>query len=134
MLYLIHKGNHPELTFYDGQESIIHLEANLHQAVKWAEQNRNRWAFSLSNAAAHYVEFRNNLNQLTDINWRAVSTNDWQKVKEKKQAEFLVENHFPWQLINKIGVYSENIKQQVAKLLPSQAEKPQVALMPNWYY
>jgi hypothetical protein len=43
MLYLIYRGNHPELSYLGGQGPIIHLEADLREAVSWAEQNRRWW-------------------------------------------------------------------------------------------
>ncbi len=33
MLHLIYRANHPELTYRGGQGPIVHLEADLHQAV-----------------------------------------------------------------------------------------------------
>lgn len=33
MLYIIHKANHPELSYKGGQEPIIHLEADLYKAA-----------------------------------------------------------------------------------------------------
>jgi hypothetical protein len=36
MLYLIHKRN-PELAYKGGQEPIVHLEADLRDAVAWAK-------------------------------------------------------------------------------------------------
>lgn len=43
MLYLIWRANDPELT-YRGQAPIVHLEADLHQTVAWAESQNLRWA------------------------------------------------------------------------------------------
>ena len=57
MLYVIHCANHPEREYRGGQDPIIHLEADLHDVVKWAEANARLWAFSLSNAGALYAEF-----------------------------------------------------------------------------
>ena len=54
MLFVIHKANHPELSYHGGQEPIVHLEADLRQTVAWAEENNQRWAFTLSNAGANY--------------------------------------------------------------------------------
>ena len=45
MLYLIYRGNHPELDYRGGQDPIIHLEADLYQVVKWANDKGVRWAF-----------------------------------------------------------------------------------------
>lgn len=72
MLYLIHQANHPELTYRGGQEPILHLEADLHAVVQWAEQEGLRWAFTLSNAGAYYFEDRCDLAQLSEIDWAAV--------------------------------------------------------------
>ena len=58
MLYLIYRGNHPELTYRGGQGPIIHLEADLSAVVAWANENGRRWAFTLSNAGAVYTQFR----------------------------------------------------------------------------
>ena len=33
MLYLIYQGNHPELTYREGQGPIIHLECDLHASI-----------------------------------------------------------------------------------------------------
>ena len=105
--------------------AIIHLEADLHASVAWADQNNKRWVFTLSNAGAYYFEDRCDLMQLDEINRDAVQTNQWSgsgiasSVKEGKQAAFLVEHSFPWHLIERIGVYSLLIYQQVANTLPA---------------
>jgi len=67
MLYLIHRANHPELTYRGGQVPIVHLEADLHASVAWADAHRRRWAFTLSNAGAAYTEFREDLAQLDEV-------------------------------------------------------------------
>jgi hypothetical protein len=36
MLYMIHRGNHPELSYHGGQGEILHLEADLHASVACA--------------------------------------------------------------------------------------------------
>lgn len=73
MLYLIYMANHQKLAYRGGQRPIVHLEADLHQAVQWADAQGRRWAFTLANAAARYVEFRNHLTQLDQLNWQAIA-------------------------------------------------------------
>ena len=133
MLFLIHKRN-PELTYKGGQEPIVHLEADLYDVVAWAQANGRRWAFTLSNAGSYYFEDRADLAQLDQIDWTAVATTQWPAVKERKQAEFLVEQSFPWHLIERIGVYSGAINAQVAHALPVGGHRPPVAVLPAWYY
>lgn len=140
MLYLIYQANHPELTYRGGQGPIIHLEADLHTAIAWAEANRRRWAFTLSNAGSRYFEDRADLAHLGEVNWPAVATNRWSgqgvdpAIKEGKQAEFLVEERFPWSLVERIGVMSQGAYQRVSGLLSGQAHHPRLEILRNWYY
>jgi hypothetical protein len=136
MLYVIHCANHPELTYRGGQQPIVHLEVDLHQVVRWATANGRRWAFSLSNAGAVYTQFRTRLDQLGDINWDAVGARDFRPadIKEGKQAEFLIEDSFPWQLVERIGVHSQSVVPRVASAMLGAAHRPQVEIKRDWYY
>jgi len=134
MLYLIHQANHPELAYRGGQCSIVHLEADLRQSVTWADANGRRWAFSLSNAGAYYFEDRADLEQLHEVDWAAVTAHDWRACKEGKQAEFLIENFFSWDLVARIGVQSQQIYNQVSAALQGARHKPYIEIRPDWYY
>jgi ssDNA thymidine ADP-ribosyltransferase, DarT len=136
MLFVIHCANHPELAYRGGQQPIVHLEADLHHVVQWAQENGRRWAFSLSNAGAVYTQFRTGLNRLGDINWDAVAATDFRPadVKEAKQAEFLVQESFPWQLFERIGVHSQAIATRVFTAMQGMAHRPGVEVRPGWYY
>ena len=134
MLYLIHQANHPELVYRGGQGPIVHLEADLRQTVAWAEARGRRWAFTLSNAGARYFEDRCDLAQLGEIDWNAVQATDWRQCKEGKQAEFLIERQFPWELVSRIGVLSQQVYDQVATVLQAAVHKPRIEIRPDWYY
>lgn len=140
MLYLIYQANHPDLAYRGGQEPIVHLESDLHQAVSWAEKNTKRWAFTLSNAGSRYFEDRADLAQLGEIDWSAVQAHRWggnsvsPSVKEGKQAEFLVENAFPWDLVSRLGVRSQQVYGQVCAALQIAGHQPPVEIKPEWYY
>jgi len=112
----------------------VHLEADLHASVLWADQNQQRWAYTLSNAGSRYFEDRSDLTHLHEIDWKAVQATNWQTCKEGKQAEFLMEYNFPWHLVERIGVYSRGIYQQVTNALPMGGHRPQVEIKPEWYY
>lgn len=133
MLYLIHMRN-AELTFKGGQDLIVHLQADLLDTVAWAESQQRRWAFTLSNAGSRYFEDRADLAQLNDIDWGAVAATDWRQCKERKQAEFLLEDDFPWQLVEGIGVRAAAVAARVANALPPGGHRPPVAVQPGWYY
>jgi hypothetical protein len=140
MLYLIHRGNHPNLSYRGGQGPILHFEADLHQAVEWADGKNQRWAFTLSNAGAVYFEDRCDLAQLDEIDWKSVQATTWSGaevdpfVKEGKQAEFLVERWFPWELVSRIGVQTSAVRAQVVRVLRSATHRPVVEVLPAWYY
>ena len=125
---------HKDLAYKGGQGPIIHLEADLHQTVAWATANAQRWAFTLSSAASFYFEDRCNLNQLREINWDAVQATYWAPQREPKQAEFLIEQQFPFTLVSRIGVLSRHIYQQVMTTLLGTERKPSVEVLSNWYY
>ena len=134
MLYVIHQENHPELAYGGGQGPIVHLEADLHRTVAWAEESGRRWAFTLQNAGSYYLEDRNDLAQLEEIDWKAVYATDWSQCKDGKQAEFLMEEHFPWELVSRIGVLSQKVCRQARAAQSAAVHKASIDLMPRWYY
>jgi hypothetical protein len=136
MLYILHRANNPSLTYYGGQEPIVHLEADLHSVIGWASANGRRWAFSPSNAGAFYTPFYADVNDLNQIDWNAVANPDFSnaQVKEAKQAEFLIKDSFPWELVEHVGVFSRQYELQVKQLLANVAHKPAVSVQRNWYF
>ena len=136
MLYLLYRGNHPDISYGGGQGPIVHLEADLHTVIRWAAAKHVRWAFSRTNAGARYTSFVNELDKLGTLDWDAIAANDWTAptVKEHKQAEFLVEQRFPWKLVERIGVIDETIALNVTEQLVDADHKPEVVVQRNWYY
>ena len=135
MLYVIFKGNRPELVYRDGQTPIVHLEADLHQTVAWAEaQERRRWAFTSSNAGSYHFDDYSNLTKLDELDWDAIEASSWAGRQDGKQAEFLIECAFPWELIARIGVYSQGIRDQVLQAIRIRKDYPPVEIKRDWYY
>lgn len=136
MLFVIFKANDPSLMYRGGQDPIVHLEADLHEVVNWADATGRRWAFSLANAGAQYVEFRASLADLHELDWSAIAAVDFRSpdVKEGKQAEFLVHDFFPWDLVTRIGVHSIGVKSQADTALSAATHHPKVEVRRGWYY
>lgn len=136
MLYILHRGNHPELTYREGQGPIVHLMADLRATVAWADSQGRRWAFSTSNAGAYYADFYADLGSLDKVDWTAVAASDFRDplVKEGKQAEFLVLESFPWQLVEGIGVLDSAIEARVQAVLRGAAHQPPVRVRRVWYF
>lgn len=133
MLYLIHRHN-SDLAYRGGQGPILHLESDMNSVVTWAKEQSARWVFTLSNAGSSYFEDRNNLAYLEEINWAAVDAIKWREHKEGKQAEFLIEHCFPWNLVERIGVYSPTVYGEVTNILPAHGHRPKVEILREWYY
>ncbi len=134
MLYLLYQSNHVDLVYRGGQGPIVHLEADFHASVEWAEANEQRWAFTNSNASSYYFEDYCDRKYLSEIDWEAVQANDWKLHKYGKQAEFLLELYFPWHLVERIGVYSNIVHQQATNALPVDGHRPPIEMIPEWYY
>lgn len=136
MLYVIRQANHPNLAYRGGQGPIVHLEADVHRIAAWATANGRRWAFSLGNASSDYTEFRGALHELSEIEWARNRGSDFTDPanKEAKQAEFLVEGGFPWELVERIGVISPNMATQVSQGIAHAAHRPRVEVQRGWYY
>ena len=134
MLFLIYKKNHPNLAYRGGQKPIVHLEADLRETVAWAEGEGRRWAFTLSNAASSYCEDRCDLAHLDEIDWDAIEAKDWASRKHGKQAEFLIERSFPWALVRRIGVCSQDTWRRASATMKADGHRPAVKVVRDWYY
>lgn len=133
MLYLIYMRN-AELAYKGGQQPIVHLEADLNTVAAWANTNGMRWAFTLSNAGARYFEDRSDLADLDQLDWDAIGADSWASKKHGKQAEFLLERALPWQLVERIGVFSQAQVQAVGLALANNAHHPTIEIKRDWYY
>ncbi len=134
MLYVIHRGDHNELEYRGGQEPVIHLESDFYQVVDWAKNNKRRWAFTTSNAGSSYFKDYADLADLDKVDWHAVQARDWEDCRDYKQAEFLVEQSLPWELVSRIGVRSQQVCEQVEALMQKSSHRLSVEVKPDWYY
>jgi hypothetical protein len=136
MLYILHMANHPELIYTGGQGPIVHLVADLRRTVGWAEGVRRRWALTDSNAGGRLADFYADLRHLDRVNWEAVAARDFRDpvIQEGKQAEFLIHESFPWELVEEIGVRDAAIGEQVRAALGGAPHQPPIRVEPTWYY
>lgn len=134
MLYVIYRMDHAELGYRGGQGPILHLEADLLRTVEWADAHRRRWAFTSSTAGSFHFEDYADIGRLGELDWDAIQAPDWQERRDSKQAEFLVEQSFPWGLISRIGVQSLRVRAQVMEAMRGASHCPPVVVRPRWYY
>lgn len=134
MLYIFWKNDHPEIEYTGGQEPIIHLVSDLKRVVEWADKRNRRWAFTSVNAGSKFFDDYNDLNQLDQLNWQVIKADHWSGNRDEKQAEFLIEEYFPWELIESIGVYSIEYRKIVNNILIKTKHKPETKVRRSWYY
>lgn len=136
MLFILHRGNHPSLNYTEGQRPILHLEADLHEVVAWADGQGRPWAFTDRNAGSHYFQSFRDLAQLGQLHWDHITSEDFRDslVKEAKQAEFLVHGSFPWTMVRTVGVHSEGIAKRVREIVAISDHRPDVRVETGWYY
>ena len=136
MLYLLYRGNRQGLTYTGGQTPIVHLVADMEETIAWADQAGIQWAFSNRNAGAAYADFFADLDDIDKVNWDAVEATDFRdfEIKDGKQAEFLLFERFPWELIETIGVINDTIGGRVQAAMGGNVSRPRVEVRREWYY
>lgn len=133
MLYVISIGQVPG---YDGgQEQIVHLVSRVGTAINLGTP----WGFTDRHAELGYALYFDQLTQLDKVDWTSISATQWggagrDQIKERKQAEFLVYQRFPWEAVEQIGVKNEAVANQVNQILSSSHHKPDVLIQSGWYY
>ena len=112
----------------------MHLKVGLHAVVEWANGQGVPWAPTLGNAVESRADFRCRLTDLREVNWTAVAADRWSgDLKGPKQAEFLVHQHPPWSLTERIGVMNERLARRVSEIIGGTA-RVRVEVRRQWYY
>ena len=134
MLYAINRG---AVDGYDGgQEPVVHLVSS----AEGVERAGLEWVFTEGHAEIAFSDFFDDLDNLDKIDWKVLAARYWFDTdeapdrKRRRQAEFLVHQFFPWELVSLIGVYNARIQEQVCEMLKNEAHVPEVRIEPGWYY
>lgn len=134
MLFTISRGNVPGYT--GGQTQIVHLVSSA-EAVHKAGLT---FVFTEGHAVISISKFFTNLADLKKVDWKIMAARYWHDTdtdgdrKRRREAEFLVQNQLPWNLIQNIGVYDKNIEARVTQILETVEHKPDVTVERGWYY
>ncbi len=134
MLYTIHKGNVPN--YQGSQAAVLHLVTTI-AAIAAADLV---FTFTDGHAAMAYSDFYDDLDALELIDWDVMAAKYWYDTDEdpnrkcKRQAEFLVHNRLPWDLIQEIGVINQPVQAQVRQILQQGHDFTPVNIYADWYY
>jgi hypothetical protein len=134
MLYSI-QGGYVE-QYREGQRPVVHLASSA-EAVAAAGLP---FTFTEGHAELAYSSFFEDLADLDKVDWQVMRSRWWNDTvedmdrKRRRQAEFLVHNFFPWELVTKIGVIDQRAAEQVNEVLRRAAHRPTVVVESSWYY
>ena len=134
MLYAIHKGNIQGYT--EGQTPIIHIVTE----AEIISNNNLVFAFTDGHGIMHSSDFYDDLQRLDMIDWEIMEAKYWNDTpedvdrKRRRQAEFLVHQFCPLELITEIGVINSTVQLKVQQILQKFNCQTPVKVYPRWYY
>ena len=134
MLYVIYKGNDPEV-INTPQEEIIYLVSTLGKLNEHGLQ----YIFTDRHAQLDYANFYSLNEDLDKLNWEIIRTPYWGRQygperMEVKQAECLIYKHLPVQAIIGIGCYNERVVEQVRTIVSEHHLNIETKVKNNWYF
>jgi hypothetical protein len=135
MLYAIHCGS--VQGYEGGQNQVIHLRYMVEDLAK----AKIPFVFTDGHAAMKFSMFYDDLESLSSaIDWPLMRSNFWADTpedgdrKRRRQAEFLVHDFCPWEIICEIGVQNSQIQQEVEEMLSNADHSTPVKVYAGWYY
>jgi hypothetical protein len=128
MLYVVGKGHQD---YSGGEEEILHLVSSVNRAIGLGRP----WAFTNQHADLAYASFYSSRDDLREVDWDVMPRTYWSAddVKARRQAEFLVHDHFSWSGVEQIGVKTSAVAARVRALLTG-GHAPRIVVQPSWYY
>jgi ssDNA thymidine ADP-ribosyltransferase, DarT len=132
MLYLISRGGS---RYPEGQTPMIHL-ATTAQIVF----DNRPCVFTNGHAIMSLSDYFTDLDSLDQIDWDLMRETYWNDTqddpdrKRRRQAEFLVHRHCPWELIAEIGVFNRTIQAKVIEIVETVEHQPPVKIRRGWFY
>jgi hypothetical protein len=130
MLYAINSG---KVEGCNRQGEMIYLVSD----AETVEQAGLGFVFTDGHAIMRYVVQFNQLADLAKVPWNVIQAKYWNDFPDgrcKRQAEFLVKDRFPLELVREIGVMDEAMRRQVEALMAPQAIKPLIRVRREWYF
>lgn len=128
MLLVVSRGHQD---YAGGQDEIVHLVSSINTATALGKP----WAFTDRHADLGYARYFASRDNLDEVDWTGMPRKYWAEsndMKERRQAEFLVHDSFPWSGVEFIGVKDAEVAAKVQALLGGNV--PPVVVQPRWYY
>lgn len=133
MLCAIYYGRVPSCP---NQEDVVHLVS----AAEVILAAGLGIAFTDGHAIMAWTEFYDDLSDLDKVDWPLMEAKYWSDKLEdmdrrrRRQAEFLVHESMPWELIAEIVVMNQSVEAKVREILMREGDTTPVQTRRSWYY
>lgn len=134
MLYSINGGYVDG--YSEGQGAVLHLVSSVETVLKAARD----YVFTDGHAELVISRFFKDTSDLSKVDWAIMKERYWNDTmddndrKRRRQAEFLVHDFFPWELVERIGVIDAGMQSQVESIMSTARHRPVVEVRRAWYY
>ncbi len=134
MLLQLHTGRVEG--YSEGQEPLIYAVST----IETVTQAGLGFVFSDGHGIAAFTQWFDDLNDLDKVDWDMAYADYWADTvddmdrQRRKQAEFLVHRFCPWEVVHRIGVLNEAIKERVERILNRKNISMPVEVRRQWYY
>jgi len=131
MLYAVAGGR---TGYGGGQDPIVHLVSSVQRAIATGRP----WAFTDRHADLGHAVYYDDLCHVGEVDWSVMSADQFwggdSDLKERRQAEFLVHEWFPWTAVRGVVARTEATATQVRDILVRRGAVQLVRVKPSWYY
>ena len=136
MMYRISRRNLPNYT--QGQRPLVYLVSSVERIAEAGLP----FVIADGHPLATFTEFHDDLARLDQVDLPLMVERIWKDTaadpdrERRRQAEFLVHGHVPWQLIDEVGVMDNQLKQRVEEIFHqvNAEHRPKVVVRGAWYY
>ncbi len=134
MLLQLHTGRVEG--YSEGQEPLIYAVST----IETVTQAGLGFVFSDGHGIAAFTQWFDDLNDLDKVDWDMAYADYWADTvddmdrQRRKQAEFLVHRFCPWEVVHRIGVLNEAVKERVERILNRKNISMPVEVRRQWYY
>lgn len=133
MLYTINQGN---VDCEARQCTIVHLVSSVEQV----EATGCTFCFTDGHADMAISKYYRNPEHLSLLDWPLMKSRYWNDTiedndrKRRRQAEFLVHSFFPLALVQEIGVFDNDYRNLVTKILDRMGHNIPIKVWNGWYF
>lgn len=134
MLYAIHEGNVEG--YDDGQEPLVYILTKVARVIR-ADLT---FAFTDRHAVLAVAQFYDDPSALDAVDHTLMREKYWHSTdrhpdrRERRQAEFLIYDEVPLDIVGAVAVMSETVKEAVDADLAPMESPPPVIVRPRWYF